>query len=89
MTEGIRQARDDWEARHSSGVNQSALDQAAREGTALGAFEESAEEAGPILEEFFADDDESDEGMATAQPAPPKPRLADKLAGKLSATPLP
>lgn len=89
MTDGIRQARADWDARRSSGIDQAALDQAAREGAALGAFEESAEEAGAILEEFFAEDEGSGDGMTAGQTASPKPGLADKLAGKLGATAMP
>lgn len=89
MTEGIRQARADWEAKRSSGLDQAALDQAAREGAALGAFEESAEEAGPILEEFFTEDEGSGDGKAAGQPSGGMAGLAAKLAGKLDAAPMP
>lgn len=89
MTEGIRQARADWEAKRSSGLDQAALDQAAREGAALGAFEESAEEAGPIMEEFFAEDEGSGDGKAARQTAGGMAGLAAKLAGKLDAAPMP
>ncbi len=53
LTEAIALARTEWEARQAAGLNQGALDAQARHGLALGAFEESAEEAGAILEEFF------------------------------------
>jgi hypothetical protein len=89
MTEGIRQARADWDAKRSSGLDQAALDQAAREGAALGAFEESAEEAGPILEEFFTEDEGGGDGEAARQPAGGMAGLAAKLAGKLDAAPMP
>jgi len=89
LAEGVRQARADWEARRSSGVDQAALDQAAREGAALGAFEESAEEASAILEDFFPPDEGSGGATETGHTSAVKPGLADKLAGRLDATPTP
>lgn len=82
LAEGVRQAKAEWEARRSSGVDQVALDQAAREGAALGAFEESAEEAVAIVEEFFPEE-ESGGVMGAGQTGTVKPGLADMLAGKL------
>jgi hypothetical protein len=66
------------------------LDQAAREGAALGAFEESSEEAIAIVEEFFPEDEGgSGDVMEAGQTGIVKPALADKLAGKLGAAPTP
>lgn len=89
LAEGIRQARSDWEARRSGGVDQAALDQAAREGTALGAFEESAEEAGAIIEEFYPGEEGDDDTKQVSQPRRGKRSLAAKLAGRLDTSPVP
>jgi hypothetical protein len=90
LAEGVRLAKAEWEARRSSGVDQAALDQAAREGAALGAFEESSEEAIAIVEEFFPEDEGgSGDVMEAGQTGIVKPALADKLAGKLGAAPTP
>lgn len=85
MAEGVRQARADWEARRNSGVDQAALDQAAREGTAQGAFEESAEEAIAIVEEFFPEDEVGSGGATAAgNISSGKAGVAEKLAAKLN-----
>lgn len=86
LAEGVRQARAEWEARRSSGLDQAALDQAARDGAALGAFEESAEEAVAIVEEFFADDAGEGEQVSTSRSdrssgADLSAKLASKLEG--------
>lgn len=89
LAEGVRQAKAEWETRRSSGVDQVALDQAARDGAALGAFEESAEEAIAILEEFFPEDEGSFGATEACQSANAKAGLTDKLAGKLGMEPAP
>lgn len=96
LAEGVRQAKADWEARRSSGVDQAALDQAAREGAALGAFEESAEDIGPLLDEFFAEDESGSNPPREREVRDPdrkapsaKRSLAAKLAGQLDTTPAP
>lgn len=89
LADGVRQAKAEWETRRSSGVDQAALDQAAREGVALGAFEESAEEAIEIVQEFFHDDEGSGNTNESRQTADAKPGLADKLAAQASKTPMP
>lgn len=86
LAEGVRQARETWEARHSSGVDQAALDRAAREGVALGAFEDSAEEAIDIVEEFFPEDEGSGASVSARQGPADQSGLAAKLAGKLGTT---
>lgn len=87
LAEGVRQARADWEARRSSGVDQPALDQAAREGAALGAFEESAEEAEAIIEEFFPEEEGGEAQQGMGQRISGKPDLAARLAGQLGVPP--
>lgn len=86
LAEGVRQAKADWEHRRSSGVDQAALDQAARDGAALGAFEESAEEAIAIVEEFFPEDGGSSGEPAAGHIGSGKPGITEKLAGKLAIT---
>lgn len=86
LAEGVRHAREAWQSRHSSGVDQAALDQAARDGAAKGAFEESAEEAIAIVEEFFPEDEGSSGEPAAGHIGSGKPGIAEKLAGKLEIT---
>lgn len=96
LAEGVRQAKADWEARRGSGVDQAALDQAARDGTALGAFEESAEDIGPLLDEFFAEEEPGTDppragevGGTNRKPPTANRSLAEKLADQLDDTPTP
>jgi hypothetical protein len=89
LAEGIHQARTEWEARRSSGVDQSALDQAARDGAALSAFEESSEDAGAIIEEFYPEEEADDDTRQVGQPRRGKQDLAAKLAGRLDTSPVP
>ena len=49
----VHQAREAAEHARSMGLDQTALDAAARAGYALGVFEESAEEAAGVLQEFY------------------------------------
>ena len=60
LTEAISQAQSEWDERHAAGFNQTALDEAARTGLALGAFEESADEAQSVVEEFYPVDPPED-----------------------------
>ena len=83
LADGVRQAKADWQARLGSGVDQTALDQAAREGVALGAFEESAEEVITMVEEFFPEHAAPGCEMAAGQAGSGKPGIAEKLASKL------
>lgn len=83
LTETVAWALAEWDQRQASGFNQSALDEAARTGLAMGAFEESAEESQSVVEEFFPanhlDTDSTGNEHPTAQHT-----LADKLARKLT-----
>ncbi|MEJ6007743.1 hypothetical protein WG899_19515 [Paucibacter sp. AS339] len=87
LAEGIQQARTEWENRHAAGFDQLALDQAARESLALGAFEESMEDSEAIVEEFYpetgshhVEQEQPPNAMATR---PGSSGLAGKLASKL------
>lgn len=95
MVEAIAKARSETEARKVAGFDQVALDSAARQGLAHGAFEESEEEGAGVVEEFYpqcAHGDGApsgpDSGGLALVPMPrsprtmAKPRLADKLEGK-------
>jgi hypothetical protein len=69
------------ETRQAAGFDQSALDHAARQGFNNGAFEDSEEDTGAIVEEFFpAIEDQPSDVEPKAQPAAPaKPSLGQKL----------
>ena len=55
----VRQAREAAEHARTMGLDQTALDAAARAGYAQGVFEESAEEAVDVLQEFYPADGQS------------------------------
>ena len=84
-----------WDARKAAGVNQAALDEAARMGFALGEFEECEEDGAAVVEEFYpsqaADAQISDGEVRGELPLQPSPRvqglqasLKQKLAQKSS-----
>lgn len=82
MTEALASAMWDSEARKTSGFDQAALDEAARQGFADGAFEESEEEGAGVVEEFYPDEfDGGSAGNLAGNPAGAgiKPGLAYKL----------
>lgn len=82
MTEALITARAQREERQAAGFDQAALDAAARQGFADGAFEESEEEGVAVIEEFFPDEF-GDETAVNTPDSPArtaiKPGLADKL----------
>lgn len=80
LTEAVALARTEWEARRAAGLDQAALDAQARHGLSLGAFEESAEEAGTIVEEFFPpmEGDVVGSGPVPQAPLPPRTRTRTK-----------
>lgn len=84
MEDALLEAKQLDEARQVSGFEQSALDCAARHGFNNGAFEDSEEDSGAIVEEFFpaAEDQPSKEEAAPKPAAPPKTSLAQKLESK-------
>lgn len=66
--------------RRESGFDQAALDTAAKLGLANGAFEDSEEEAGEVVEEFFPVIEEAGEnGAASVRTQGGKPSLTEKL----------
>ncbi|PAU53498.1 recombination directionality factor [Pseudomonas indica] len=77
MEEALLAARQLDEARHAAGFNQAALDSAAQCGLGNGVFEDSEEDSGAIVEEFFPGGDEHD------QRSQPKPSTPTTLAAKL------
>ena len=81
MAEAIASAKAESEVRRNAGFDQAALDEAARQGFAAGAFEESEEEGAAVVEEFYADEFDSGDGAFgnAATTNKPKPGLADKL----------
>ena len=54
----------------SHSPDQAALDEAARQGLALGEFEESEEEGVEVVEEFYPDSDTDGDSGAAQAPAP-------------------
>lgn len=81
MTEAIANARSESEIRKASGFDQSALDEAARQGFAAGAFEESEEDGAAVVEEFYPDESDRMQSSPVANQVETgtKLGLADKL----------
>ncbi|OGB10118.1 MAG: phage capsid protein [Burkholderiales bacterium RIFCSPHIGHO2_12_FULL_65_48] len=75
LTQAVALARKEREQQFALGFNQAALDEAARQGLALGEFEESEEEGVDVVQEFYPDEGD---GFSTGSrpenaPAPPTP----------------
>lgn len=83
LADAVARARLTWEERKAAGVDQVALDEAARQGLALGAFEESEEDGMAVVEEFYPAHDPSQEGPDAVSQEPPG-ILRGKLAHKLN-----
>jgi hypothetical protein len=81
MTEAISSAKLQSAERNVLGFDQAALDAAARQGFADGAFEESEEEGAAVVEEFYSDEFEGGSPGRLASTGT-KPGLADKLSQK-------
>ena len=85
LEEALVEAKQIAEQRQAAGFDQEALELSARQGLANGAFEESDEEGGAVVEEFYtATPEESDTAATTNTPdtATSVDSLADKLAVK-------
>jgi len=85
LEEALVEAKRIEEQRQAAGFDQEALELSARQGLANGAFEESDEEGGAVVEEFFPatsgeDDTVAAEGASGTATVPDS--LADKLAVK-------
>jgi hypothetical protein len=81
MEDALLEAKQLDEARQASGFDQRALDHAARRGFNNGAFEDSEEDTGAVVEEFFPviEDQPSPVEPQAQRAAPAKPSLAQKL----------
>ncbi|TFB36419.1 hydrolase or metal-binding protein [Pseudomonas sp. F01002] len=81
LEDALLEAKQREETRRASGFDQSALDHAAQQGFSNGAFEDSEEDSGAIVEEFFPTAENSPSNAETQlQPAAPaKPSLVQKL----------
>ena len=81
MEDALREAQQLEETRQAAGFDQHALDHAARQGFNNGAFEDSEEDTGAIVEEFFPtiEDQPSPVEPKAQLAAPAKPSLAQKL----------
>lgn len=81
LAEAVSAARTEQDARKASGLDQAGLDEAARQGFAQGAFEESEEEGAAIVEEFYPSEPHDERSDAsTADKADNRIDLASKLA---------
>lgn len=80
LREAVDQARTERAALSSDGIDQTALDDVAREGFALGAFEEGDEDGLAVIEEHFPDDTY----VNGHKPANPKLGLSAKLEAKVN-----
>ncbi|MBG6073419.1 MULTISPECIES: hydrolase or metal-binding protein [unclassified Polaromonas] len=85
MGDAITSAKMQSAERNVLGFDQAALDAAARQGFAEGAFEESEEEGAAVVEEFYPDSLEAEAGTVvnvSVTGTRGKPGLADKLSQK-------
>lgn len=85
LNQAITMAKEYQEARNAVGMDQQALDEAARKGLARGDFEETEDEGHAVLEEFYPVDQGVDfdvEGIQ--QDTPQKLGLSSKLGHKLA-----
>ena len=81
MEQAIEEARELDQRRQASGFDQAALDAAARQGFANGAFEELEEDVPAVVEEFFPEED------AEHPPAQAVTELRGKLEAKVARMP--
>jgi hypothetical protein len=83
LAEAIAGARAEDGHRKGAGFDQTALEEAAKQGFADGAFEESEEEGADLVEEFYPDESGSNQQGSSMVPGK-KPALGDKLHQKVS-----
>lgn len=79
LAQAVAAARTEWDARKAAGMDQAALEDAARSGLALGEFEDSEEDGAAVVEEFYpAEGNSLDDGSA-GNGSGIRPELVDKL----------
>src|SRR3989344_3032994 len=79
MAEALLTANELDAQRQTAGFDQMALDEAARRGFGNGAFEDSEEDSGAVIEEFFSDPATASTNAPSEAPQPNPRSLADKL----------
>jgi hypothetical protein len=79
LAQAVVAARSVSQERFAAGIDQAKLDEAARQGFAKGAFEESEEEGRSVVEEFFPPEGQEELTVASRPPS-----LADKLSSKVA-----
>ncbi|WP_298209286.1 phage capsid protein [Acidovorax sp.] len=79
LAQVVALARQEREQQVALGLDQAALDEAARQGLALGEFEESEEEGAGIVEEFYPDANVGGDGDEGVERAPEPISLRGKL----------
>ena len=79
MEEALLAARQLDEARQSAGFDQASLDSAAKHGLGNGAFEDSEEDGGAVIEEFYSSTDAATGAAESDEPQPAPNSLAGKL----------
>ncbi len=79
LAQAIAAARTEWEARKEAGMDQAALEDAARSGLALGEFEESEEDEVAVVEEFYPVEGEAPDDSNEGQVSRGKPEFVDRL----------
>lgn len=83
IEDALSEAREIEARRLAAGFDQQALEQAAREALANGAFEDSEDEGAEVVEEFFNQEPEQ-RGVANAERTASESRpLIDKLGEKM------
>ena len=80
MSEALRVANELDVQRQAAGFDQTALDEVARRGFGNGAFEDSEEDSGAVIDEFFSVESSGEPSSSkfTQQPSG-KPSLAERL----------
>ena len=79
VEEALLGARQLDEARQSAGFDQASLDCAAKHGLGNGAFEDSEEDGGAVIEEFYSSTDAATGAAESDEPQPAPNSLAGKL----------
>ena len=79
MEEALLAARQLDEARQSAGFDQASLDCAAKHGLGNGAFEDSEEDGGAVIEEFYSSTNAATGAAESDEPQPAPNSLAGKL----------